>query len=85
LHIRPYDPPSQQRLQMIQKALNPQVGSVLAGQQAYVIIYRMLVRQANLMSYIDNFHLYSYLCILSAALVFLFKRVKTRGGSVAMH
>jgi MFS transporter, DHA2 family, multidrug resistance protein len=64
--------------------LATQGGSTAASQQAYGAIYGTLVRQASLMSYIDNFRLLSFLCVLCVPTVFLFARVK-RKSPVPMH
>ena len=50
--------------------------AVSATQQAYAQIYGMVVRQAAVLSYIDNFRLLAFLCFLCVPAAFLFKRVK---------
>jgi DHA2 family multidrug resistance protein len=84
-HLTPYDPAFQQRLQQIQSGLSAQSGPVTATQQAYGVIYGTLVRQATVMSYIDNFRLLAFLCLLCIPAALLFKRVRARKGAVAMH
>jgi len=83
-HLTPYDPAFQQRLHEITGTLATQGGSTAAAQQAYGAIYGTVVRQASVMSYIDNFRLLSFLCILCFPMVFLFARVK-RKTPVPMH
>ena len=83
-HLTPYDPAFQQRLHDLTKTLSNQAGSA-ASQQAYGAIYGTVVRQASVMSYIDNFRLLSFLCVICIPLVFLFVRVKRSKGPVAMH
>ena len=79
-HINPYDPIVQQRIQEIARAL-PGGGGV---EQAYGVVYGMVVRQAMVLSYIDNFRMLAFLCFLCVPAVFLFKRVRAKG-PVPMH
>jgi len=80
-HLTPYDPAFQQRLHDLTGTISGQGVS----QQAYGSIYGMLVRQASVMSYIDNFRLLSFLCVICIPLVFLFKSVKRSKAPVSMH
>ena len=80
-HLTPYDPAFQQRLHDLTGTISGQSLS----QQAYGSIYGMLVRQASVMSYIDNFRLLSFLCVICIPLVFLFKSVKRSKAPVSMH
>jgi hypothetical protein len=41
--------------------------------------------QVALLAYVENFWLISLVCLLCVPLVFLFRRVKARGGAVAAH
>jgi DHA2 family multidrug resistance protein len=45
----------------------------------------MVARQSMLLSYIDNFRMLAFLCLLCVPAVFLFKRVRAKRGAVAMH
>jgi DHA2 family multidrug resistance protein len=83
-HLTPYDPAFQQRVQDLTGTLSSQAGSA-ASQQAYGSIYGTLVRQASVMSYIDNFRLLAFLCVICIPMVFLFKRVKRGKAPVSMH
>ena len=78
-NINPYDPQVQQRVQ--------QLGHALPGgdSQAYGVIYGMVARQSMLLSYIDNFRMLAFLCVICIPAVFLFKRVRAKKGPVAMH
>lgn len=85
-HFSPYDPVFQQQLQAIRQALATQIGAPAAAQQAYGVLYGMLVRQANVLAYIHNFRLFGFLCLLCIPLVFLSRKVRPRAGpSVAAH
>ena len=79
-NINPYDPEVQQRVQQLSHALPG--GD---NQQAYGVIYGMVARQSMLLSYIDNFRMLAFLCVLCLPAVFLFKRVRAKKGPVAMH
>jgi DHA2 family multidrug resistance protein len=84
-HLTPYDPAFQQRVHDLTGTLSSQAGSTVASQQAYGTIYGTVVRQASVMSYIDNFRLLSFLCVICIPLVFLFARVKRSKAPVSMH
>jgi DHA2 family multidrug resistance protein len=83
-HLTPYDPAFQQRMNDLAGSITSQ-GGAAASQQAYGSIYGALVRQASVMSYIDNFRLLSFLCVICIPMVFLFKSVKRSKAPVSMH
>ncbi|MFL6212231.1 MAG: DHA2 family efflux MFS transporter permease subunit [Pyrinomonadaceae bacterium] len=84
--LNPYNPMVQQGMQQMQGAMTTQSGSAVTGtQQAMGAMYGMLVRQATVLSYIDNFRLLAFLCLLCIPAAFLFKRVRARKGPVAVH
>ena len=80
-NINPYDPEVQQRVQQLTHAM-PGVGN---SQTAYGIIYQAVARQAMVLSYIDNFRMLAFICLICVPAVFLFKRVRAKAGAVAMH
>ena len=84
-HLTPYDPMFQQRMQQLTSAMAAQSDSVTGAQQAYGAVYGTLVKQATLMSYIDDFRLLAFLCVLCVPVVFLFKRVRAGKAAVSMH
>lgn len=84
-HLTPYDPAFQERMRQIQGALSTQVNPASATQQAYGTIYGILGRQAMLMSYIDNFRLLAFLCVLCVPATLLFKRVRARKANMSVH
>jgi hypothetical protein len=45
----------------------------------------MVVRQASLLAFIDAFRFLTFLCILCVPTVFLFKKVRARGGGMPGH
>jgi DHA2 family multidrug resistance protein len=84
-NVNPFSPQFQQRLQAITGGLAPQLGGYAAGQGAYASIYGMVVRQASLLAFIDAFRFLTFLCILCVPTVFLFKKVRARGGGMPGH
>jgi MFS transporter, DHA2 family, multidrug resistance protein len=84
-HLNPYSPEFQQRFQTIAGALGQYGDSATAQKQAYELLYGAVQQQANLFAYVDTFRLLAFLCILCIPFVFLLKRAKSSGGSVAMH
>jgi DHA2 family multidrug resistance protein len=84
-HLTPYDPAFQQRMGQIQSAIGLRGGGA-ATQQALASVYGVVLRQSMLLSFIDNFRLLAFLCVLCVPAVLLFKRVRRRGGAaVAAH
>ena len=53
--------------------------------RATLVGYGMVARQAMVLSYIDNFRMLAFLCLLCVPAVFFFKRVRAKKGAVAMH
>lgn len=83
-HLTPYDPAYQQRLQQLHSAFG---SSVNGTQKAYTAIYGTLLRQANLLAFVDNFRLLMVICLACIPLVFLLRRGRggSGGSSAAMH
>lgn len=84
-HLTPYDTAFQQTFQKIYSGLATQMDVASATQQAYGRIYGMVLRQASLLSYLDNFRLLALLCILCIPTAFLFKRVKAKKAPIDVH
>jgi MFS transporter, DHA2 family, multidrug resistance protein len=84
-HLTPYDPIFQQRLQQLQGVFGAQSGAVVGQQQAFAAIYGMLLRQANLLAFVDNFRLLMFVCLGCIPLVWLLKRVRGGAGATAVH
>jgi DHA2 family multidrug resistance protein len=76
-HLTPYDPVFQQRL--------GEMMTRMSAPQAYSAIYQVLVTQATLLAYIDNFRLLAFMCLLCTPAALLFKKVRARGAPSAMH
>ena len=75
-HTTPYDPAFQQMLEQIKSSLMATMDAVSATQQAYATIYGMVVKQAMVLSYIDNFRILAVMAFLGVPAAFLFKRVR---------
>lgn len=84
-HLTPYDPIYQERLRQMTNALAAHGNPATAPQQAYGAIYGTVLKQASLMSYIDNFRFLAFLCLLCIPAALLFKRTRARRGAVAVH
>src|SRR5947208_282041 len=77
-HLTPYDPAFQERIRQLAGGFAARGGSAVGSQQAYAGIYRTLVRQATVLSYIDVFRVLSFLCLLCIPAALLFERVKKK-------
>lgn len=84
-HLTPYDPEFQQRVSELAGVFGGPAGVMLAQPQAYGAIYQTLVRQANLLAYIDNFRFLAFMCVICAPAALLFKRVRNGRRPPAMH
>ena len=84
-HLTAFDPAFQQRVSELAGVLGGPASVMLAQQQAYGAIYQTLVRQANLLAYIDNFRLLAFMCVICAPAALLFKRVRNGRRAPAMH
>jgi DHA2 family multidrug resistance protein len=88
-HLTPYDPAFQERLRQVAAAIGMRGGGGGGGgamQQALASVYGVVLRQAMLLSFIDNFRLLAFMCLLCVPAALLFKKVRARGGpSVAAH
>ncbi|MGI8467708.1 MAG: DHA2 family efflux MFS transporter permease subunit [Pyrinomonadaceae bacterium] len=79
--LNQYSPAFQQAIQNIQNNLG--VGATV--EQAYGVIYETLLKQAAVLSYIDNFRLLAFLCVICIPAAFLFKKVKNAKAPVGAH
>jgi len=76
--LTPYDPAYQQWMEQTRKQLTPRLGTSAAEAGALGVMYRQLVRQATLLSFLDNFRLIGLLALVCLPLVLLFRRVRPR-------
>ncbi|MDQ5837074.1 MAG: DHA2 family efflux MFS transporter permease subunit, partial [Acidobacteriota bacterium] len=91
-HLTPYDPAFQQWMRQFGVAVGGAIGGGggfiggMPSQRALASAYGIVLRQSMLMSFVDNFRLLAFLCVLCIPAALLFKRVRARGGpSVGGH
>jgi DHA2 family multidrug resistance protein len=84
-HLSPFDPAFQQRLNELTATIAARGNLITAQQQAYGAIYQTLVQQAMLITYIDNFRFLAFLCVVCMPAALLFRKVRGRKQTPAMH
>ena len=82
-HLTPYDLAYQQRIAALQPYFTARYGPYLGQRMAERSIYNALLSQASLVSFVDNFRLFGFLCLMCIPLVFIFKRVRHGPGPAA--
>ena len=80
-----YNPAFQQTFEQIKNSLMAHTDVVTATQQAYQAVYGIMVKQAAVLAYIDNFRLLAFICFLGVPAAFLFKRVKNTKPPPGVH
>ena len=75
----------QEQLEALRGALAAGVGPAEATERAQAILYDLLVGQATLLSYVDNFRKISLVCLACIPPVLLFRRVRPRPEAQAVH
>ena len=86
-HLTPYDAPYRSAAQGAQQMLMGQGSSAaLAHVQAQGLLYGNLIRQANMLAYVDAFWLLGWTFIAMVPFMFLMKSAKPHAGAtVASH
>lgn len=84
-HVSPYDPEAVQRLRDLEAMLTPQVGAQAAPGAAQAMLYSMVVRQATLLAFVDNFRLMAVLALCCLPLALLLRPTKPTGEPIAAH
>ncbi|MBV9008259.1 MAG: DHA2 family efflux MFS transporter permease subunit [Verrucomicrobia bacterium] len=84
-HTSRFSPLLQSKLAALQAGLMQHGGSWEALKRAPLIIYGLVQQQAALLSYVQNFRVFAFACILTAPLVLLFRKVRQAGGPIAAH
>jgi DHA2 family multidrug resistance protein len=77
-HLTPYDPAYQRWLGDARAYLAPRVGPAAAESAALGLLYRTLVKQATLLSFLESFRMLAVLAMACLPLVLLFRRVRAR-------
>lgn len=80
-----YNPAFQQTFEQIKNSLMAHTDVVTATQQAYQAVYGMMVKQAAVLSYIDNFRLLAIICFLGVPAALFFTRVKNTKPPPGVH
>ncbi len=75
----------QNQYQAVWAFLSQHASTATAGLQAYKLLERSLEQQAVLLSYMDDFRLLAFLCLLCAPISFAMKKVRKRGGVTLAH
>jgi DHA2 family multidrug resistance protein len=85
-HLTPLDLDYQRALQGTSQALQAAGSSAAeAMSRAHGLIYGNLVRQSNMLAFVDNFWLMAVVCLALIPLMFLMKKAKPHQGPVAAH
>ncbi|MEZ5429293.1 MAG: DHA2 family efflux MFS transporter permease subunit [Pyrinomonadaceae bacterium] len=78
-NVNQYNPAFQQMFEQIKHSLMATADPVTAAQRAYQVIYGMVVvKQAAVLAYIDNFRLMAILCFLGIPAALFFARIKNK-------
>jgi DHA2 family multidrug resistance protein len=84
-HVSPYDAEAAQRLRELEALFAPRVGSQAAAAAARAALYSMVVRQAMLLAFVDNFRLMAVLALCCVPIVFVLRRARPSGEAIAAH
>jgi DHA2 family multidrug resistance protein len=85
-HVNSFSPQTQATLNGLESALMARsADSHAAAQQAYGAVWGMVLRQASMISFVDTFRAMGVVFLLVLPLLFVMRRPKQGGGSVAMH
>lgn len=80
-HLNNLNPVYQHKFNAFTHFFALHISPVIAAHKANALLYKMLLKQAYLWSYIDNFRLYGILCLLMAPTAFILKNIKTKTSS----
>ena len=78
-HLNPWNPDYQYRLQELQSFFQLHLGSAEAYRHTLGFLYNTLLKQAQLMAFVESFQMLVFISLVCIALSFLLKRVKPRG------
>jgi DHA2 family multidrug resistance protein len=74
-HLTPYEPAFRESFQRLTELFSTQCDPVTAMRKAYRSTYDILVGQATLLAFIDNFRLLGFFSLVGVPLTLLFKKV----------
>ena len=78
-HLTSWDLAYQHRLPEIQNFFSTHLGSVEAHRQAQRFVYETLLKQSQLLSFVESFRMLVVISLICIVAAFLLKRVKSRG------
>ncbi|MHB2025662.1 MAG: DHA2 family efflux MFS transporter permease subunit [Elusimicrobiota bacterium] len=84
-HMTPYNPAYIKRASAIANALARHLGSARAHEVSSYLLYRSLLGQSLVWTYVDLFHILTIVCLLAVPLAFLFEKVTYGGKTAAIH
>jgi DHA2 family multidrug resistance protein len=84
-HMTQFNFSFQQQIAHIQSALANTTGNWDAIKKSPAVLYSILQQQSSLLSYVYGFRFCVLVCLLCAALAFLFKKVGKPTGPIAVH
>ena len=84
-HMSKFNFNFQQQLAHIQTALASTTGNWAATKKSLAVLYGILQQQSSLLSYMYGFRFFVLVCLVCAALAFLFKKVAKPTGPIAVH
>lgn len=83
-HLSPLNPQYQQRLETAQGFFATRFSPADALERAHAFMYHTLLQQADYWSYVNEFYLVVWLCLVCFLGVLLFEKTKTAGASAAV-
>jgi len=84
-HMSQFNSNFQQQLAHLQTALASNTGNWAATKKSLAVLYNILQQQSSLLSYVHAFRFCVLVCLVCAALAFLFKKVGKPVGPIAAH
>ncbi|HZU44300.1 MAG TPA: DHA2 family efflux MFS transporter permease subunit [Terriglobales bacterium] len=85
-YVNPYNPAAQQMIAgMKQMFMGKGSDAATATQQAYGAIWGMVQQQASMVSFVQAFRVLGFIFVVVVPLIFLMRRPKHSGASVAVH
>jgi DHA2 family multidrug resistance protein len=78
-HLTSWDLAYQHRFPEIQNFFNTHLGSIEAHRQAQRFVYDTLLKQSQLLSFVESFRMLVVISLICIVAAFLLKRVKSRG------
>ena len=83
--LSPFDRAYSLRFPVVRGFFNGRLGAAQSFRQAQLFFYNSLLKQAQLLSFVQGFRLLAIVCLVCVAAAFLFKRVKPRGAKAPAH